>query len=66
MSRPLRFCMLTTFYPPYSFGGDGVYVHALSRITVGITWKSSIAGMRTGPGSWQPAGVYQDHQHCGA
>jgi glycosyltransferase involved in cell wall biosynthesis len=23
--------MVTTFYPPYSFGGDGVYVHRLSN-----------------------------------
>lgn len=27
----MRFCMITTFYPPYHFGGDGVYVHALSN-----------------------------------
>lgn len=26
---PLRFCMITTFYPPYSFGGDAIYVHRL-------------------------------------
>jgi glycosyltransferase involved in cell wall biosynthesis len=26
----LRFCMITTFYPPCSFGGDAVYVEALS------------------------------------
>jgi glycosyltransferase involved in cell wall biosynthesis len=25
----MRFCMVTTFYPPYHFGGDGVYVHRL-------------------------------------
>lgn len=31
MDRPLRFCMITSFYPPYNFGGDGVYVHALSN-----------------------------------
>ncbi len=31
MERPLRFCQITTFYPPYSFGGDAVYVHALSN-----------------------------------
>ncbi|MBN2060684.1 MAG: glycosyltransferase family 4 protein [Deltaproteobacteria bacterium] len=31
MDRPLRFCMITTFYPPYNFGGDGVYVHRLSN-----------------------------------
>ena len=28
--RPLRFCMVTTFYPPHHFGGDGVYVRRLS------------------------------------
>jgi glycosyltransferase involved in cell wall biosynthesis len=26
-----RFCMITTFYPPYSFGGDAIFVRALSR-----------------------------------
>ena len=31
MGGPLRFCMLTTFYPPYSFGGDGIFVEQLSR-----------------------------------
>lgn len=29
--RPLRFCHITTFYPPYSFGGDAVYVHTLAN-----------------------------------
>lgn len=27
--KPLRFCMVTTFYPPYHFGGDGVFVYRL-------------------------------------
>jgi len=27
----LRFCMVTTFYPPHSFGGDGTYVRGLSH-----------------------------------
>lgn len=31
MDRPLRFCMITTFYPPYNFGGDGISVHRLSN-----------------------------------
>ncbi|HET6566590.1 MAG TPA: glycosyltransferase family 4 protein [Rhodothermales bacterium] len=31
MKRPLRFCMVTTFYPPYHFGGDGVFVHRLAN-----------------------------------
>jgi glycosyltransferase involved in cell wall biosynthesis len=29
--RPLRFCMITSFYPPYNFGGDGIFVHRLSN-----------------------------------
>lgn len=31
INRPLRFCMITTFYPPYNFGGDGIFVHRLSN-----------------------------------
>ena len=31
IDRPLRFCMITTFYPPHNFGGDGVFVHRLSN-----------------------------------
>jgi len=31
MTRPLRFCMITTFYPPYNFGGDGIFVYRLSN-----------------------------------
>ncbi len=31
MKRPLRFVLVTTFYPPYSFGGDAVHVRALAR-----------------------------------
>lgn len=30
----MRFCMITTFYPPYHFGGCGIYVRALSRALV--------------------------------
>ena len=29
MSRPLRFLHITTFYPPYSFGGDAMYLYRL-------------------------------------
>jgi glycosyltransferase involved in cell wall biosynthesis len=31
MVKPLKFCMVTTFYPPYSFGGDGMQVYRLSN-----------------------------------
>ena len=31
MTRPLNFLHLTTFYPPYSFGGDAMYIYRLSH-----------------------------------
>lgn len=30
----MKFCMITTYYPPFHFGGDGIYVQALSRALV--------------------------------
>ena len=30
----MRFCLATTFYPPWSFGGDGVFVRRLARALV--------------------------------
>ena len=30
----MRICMVTTFYPPYHFGGDAVFVQALARALV--------------------------------
>jgi glycosyltransferase involved in cell wall biosynthesis len=30
--RSLRFCMITTFYPPYAFGGDGLFVYRLANL----------------------------------
>lgn len=31
MSRRLRFLHLSTFYPPYSFGGDAMYIYRLAH-----------------------------------
>jgi glycosyltransferase involved in cell wall biosynthesis len=31
MNRPLNFLYLTTFYPPYSFGGDAMYIYRLAH-----------------------------------
>ena len=31
MKRPLNFLHLTTFYPPYSFGGDAMYIYRLAH-----------------------------------
>lgn len=34
MSEPLRFAMVTTFYPPYHFGGDGTLIRTLTHALV--------------------------------
>ena len=34
MTAPLRFCMFSTFYPPYSYGGDGITLQRLCRALV--------------------------------
>jgi glycosyltransferase involved in cell wall biosynthesis len=31
MTDSLRFCLVTTFYPPYHFGGDAVFVYQLAE-----------------------------------
>jgi len=62
--RPLRFCMITTFYPPYNFGGDGIFVHRLSNElaqrghqveVIHCTDSYRILGGR------EPAKGYEDH-----
>lgn len=31
MADKLKFLMITTFYPPYNFGGDGIFIYRLSN-----------------------------------
>lgn len=31
MTAPLSVCLVTTFYPPYHFGGDALFVHRLAK-----------------------------------
>jgi glycosyltransferase involved in cell wall biosynthesis len=31
IDKPMHFCMVTTFYPPYNFGGDGIFVKRLAN-----------------------------------
>ena len=60
----LRFCMVTTFYPPYNFGGDGVYVHRLANALAGqghhVEVIHCIDTYRLMAGR-EPEGRYQDH-----
>lgn len=30
-NQKLRFCLVSTFYPPYNFGGDGIYAYRLAN-----------------------------------
>lgn len=30
--KSLRFCMITTFYPPYAFGGDAIFIYRLTNM----------------------------------
>jgi glycosyltransferase involved in cell wall biosynthesis len=51
----LRFAMVTTFYPPYNFGGDGVYVrrlsHALARRGHSVDIIHDVDAYRVGGGT---------------
>ena len=64
MDRPLRFCMINTFYPPYSFGGDGIFVHRLSNELAKRGHKVDVIhcidSYRLGAGH-DPVTTYDDH-----
>jgi glycosyltransferase involved in cell wall biosynthesis len=64
IDRPLRFCMITTFYPPYNFGGDGIFVHRLSnelaRRGHQVDVIHCIDSYRLLAGQ-EPSGTYADH-----
>ncbi len=63
-SRTLRFCLVSTFYPPYNFGGDGIYAHrlanALARRGHHVTVIHSPSAYELLAGE-PPAGAYADH-----
>jgi glycosyltransferase involved in cell wall biosynthesis len=64
--RPLRFCLVTTFYPPYNFGGDGVAVRRLAvelaerGHAVEIVHAADAYGVLRPPDAG-PIGEYVDH-----
>ena len=64
MDRSLRFCMLTTFYPPYNFGGDGIFVHRLSNELARRGHRVEVIHCRDAYfacGGRTPPGSYCDH-----
>lgn len=64
---PLRFAMITTFYPPYNFGGDGHAVrrlaHALARrghqvdVIHDIDAFRALGGVAAAPSGSEPDGI---------
>ena len=64
MRASLRFCIVSTFYPPYNFGGDGIYAHRLANalgergheVTV-LHSPAAYEMLAGGP----PEGQYEDH-----
>ena len=52
MKRPLRFCLPTTFYPPFNFGGDGIdaadYSNSPAGVTITLTANAAAALGGTG------------------
>src|SRR5207244_8707420 len=64
MDRPLRFCMITTFYPPYHFGGDGVFVQQLSNELAERAHQVDVVHYRDAyhaMGGRAPSTTYRDH-----
>jgi len=65
--RPLRFCHVTTFYPPYNFGGDGIGIQRLVRalhrrghhntVVHDVDAFNVLAGGRVPPPANEPAGI---------
>jgi len=66
MNRPLRFCMVTTFYPPFNFGGDGITVQRLVNTLAERGHHVEVAHCVDAfdmlrPEGVKPAGPYDDH-----
>lgn len=61
MPEPLSFCMVTTFYPPYHFGGDAMHAYrltnALARHGHSVTVVHSEDAYRS-LGGTEPAGSF--------
>jgi glycosyltransferase involved in cell wall biosynthesis len=62
--QALRFCLVSTFYPPYNFGGDGIYAHrlanGLARLGHQVTVLHSPTAYEALAGA-KPSEPYDDH-----
>ena len=53
MKRPLSFCMVTTFFPPQNFGGDGEYV---ARLSTALARRGHDVTVVHSPGAYEALG----------
>lgn len=66
MDKPLKFCMVSTFYPPYNFGGDGMHIYRLSNElarrghTVDVFYCEDAFLLMNGK---PPTGVFPNHEN---
>jgi glycosyltransferase involved in cell wall biosynthesis len=60
----LRVCLVSTFYPPYNFGGDGIYAHRLAN---GLARRGHRVTVLHSPSAYEmlaqrtPPEPYNDH-----
>jgi hypothetical protein len=65
-SRTLRFCLVSTFYPPYNFGGDGIYAYRLAN---GLAQLGHQVTVLHSPTAYEmlaggnPSDSYDDHEN---
>lgn len=65
MGESLKFCMVSTFYPPHNFGGDGMHVYRLSNElarrghSVDVFYCEDSYLMMNGK---HPTGVFPNHE----
>jgi glycosyltransferase involved in cell wall biosynthesis len=63
-TEPLRVCLVSTFYPPYNFGGDGIYAHRLAN---GLARRGHQVTVLHSPSAYEmlarrrPMAPYDDH-----
>jgi glycosyltransferase involved in cell wall biosynthesis len=62
----LRFCLVSTFYPPYNFGGDGIYAHRLANGLAQLGHQVTVLHSPTAYemlAGTKPSSSYDDHKN---
>jgi glycosyltransferase involved in cell wall biosynthesis len=65
-NQSLRFCLVTTFYPPYNFGGDGIYAHRLANGLAQLGHQVTVLHSPTAYemlAGTKPSDSYDDHKN---